>query len=417
VARPVPRPDNNRPSGVRPGTRPGVVRPETRPNIDRPGTRPGVDTRPGVVSNYPALNRPDRDRDRWDNNRGDNNRWDGNRWDNNRGDNNRWDGNRWDNNRWDGNQWDNNRWDNNRWDNNRWDNNRWDNNRWDNNRWDNNRWDNNRWDNNRWDNNRWDNNRWDNNRWRHGYWQDGHWQGHFHNHHSHWHHGWWNWNNLPWFWVTGGWGGWWSAPNETFVYSNPYIIDRTTTVFVAPYDYSQPLPPPTEYVDAGAEATLDPVAEQAMTAFNSARDAFRARDFPTALVRVDEAITLLPSDATYHEFRALTLFALQRFPEAAQTIYSVLAVGPGWTWETVSENYPVAEDYAAQLRALEAYIGQYPDQPASRFLLAYHYLVIGNQKAAADQLSVVTTLSPNDKIAAELYKALTTPADATAAQI
>ena len=355
MARPVPRPGTDGTSGLRPGARPGVVRPGTRPNIDRPGTRPGVDTRPGVVSNYPALN-PDRDRR----------------------DGNRWDSNRWDSNRRDGD-----------------------------------RWDNNRWDNNRWDNNRWDNNRWSNNRWRHGDWHDGKWRGHYHNYHSHWHHGWWNWGFRPWFWATGGWGGWWSAPNETFVYSNPYIVEQT--VFVTPYDYSQPLPPPTEYV--GVETTLDPVAEQALAAFNLAREAFRSRDYPTALIRVDEAITLLPSDSTYHEFRALTLFAMQRFPEAAATIYSVLAVGPGWTWETVSENYPVVDDYSTQLRALEAYVGQYPDQPASRFLLAYHYLVIGNQSAAADQLLVVTTLSPEDKIAAELHKALPTPADATAVQL
>jgi hypothetical protein len=347
---------------LRPGTRSGIVRPETRPKFDRSVTRSPVDTRlGGIASNYPAWDRERRDRDQWD----------GDRWDNDRRDRDRWD----------------------------------------NNRWDNNRWDRDRWDNDRWDRDRWDNDRWDRNRWRHGRWQDGIWYGHFHNYHRDWLHGWQRWNYRPWFWVTPGWGGWWSAPNETFVYYNPYIIDTT---IIAPYDYSQPLPPPpSDLAEVSVDATLDPVAQRAMSTFNLARDAFKVRDYIAALSRVDEAITLLPSDTTFHEFRALTLFALQRYTEAAATLYSVLAVGPGWTWETVSELYSDPNEYTAHLRALEAYVGGNPEQSAPHFLLSYQYLVIGNQQAAADQLLIVTRLSPDDKISAELYKALTTPASST----
>jgi len=226
-------------------------------------------------------------------------------------------------------------------------------------------------------------------------------------------HGWWNWGFRPWFW--GGGGGWWGYPTDAYAYYNPYYIGAPNyyaetnvypalNVYSAPIDYSQPLPVP----ETQAAAAVDPLADQATAIFNEGRDAFRRRDYQTALARVDEAIRYLPSDAALHEFRALTLFALQRYSEAAATIYAVLAVGPGWSWETVRDLYLDPNDYTDQLRALEAYIGGHRSEPASRFLLAYHYLVMGDQQAAANQLLEVTRLSPEDKVSAELYKSLTT---------
>jgi len=217
-------------------------------------------------------------------------------------------------------------------------------------------------------------------------------------------HGWWHWRNRPWFWVGGG--GWWAVPNETFVYSNPYYVN-TTTFLPAPIDYSLPLPIPDTQAVA-AEGFDDQIANQATVILNEGRAAFKDRDYERALARADEAIRILPSDTTLHEFRALVLFAMQRYSEAAATIYAVLAVGPGWTWDTVSDLYFDPNDYTYQLRLLEAYVGANPTEPASRFLLAYHYLVISNERAATDQLFEVTRLSPEDRISAELYKSLTT---------
>src|SRR5262249_57315751 len=107
--------------------------------------------------------------------------------------------------------------------------------------------------------------------------------------------------------------------------------------------------------------------------FDQAREAFKAGDYAQALKKVDEALQKLPKDAALHEFRALVLFAQGQYQQAAATIYSVLAVGPGWDWTTLSSMYSNVDVYAKQLRALEAYRKQNPGAADAAFLLAYHY--------------------------------------------
>jgi hypothetical protein len=125
---------------------------------------------------------------------------------------------------------------------------------------------------------------------------------------------------------------------------------------------------------------------------------------------------LLPSDATLHEFRGLTLFAQQKYKDAAAAMYAVLAAGPGWNWETMRALYARADTYTKQLRALEAYTGEHPDEAYAHFLQAYHYLVLGSKDAAVNQLKEAAQLQPEDKLSAALVKALTTGADAAGSQ-
>jgi tetratricopeptide (TPR) repeat protein len=141
--------------------------------------------------------------------------------------------------------------------------------------------------------------------------------------------------------------------------------------------------------------------------FDSARAAFKRGDYTKAQELTDKAIALLPSDATLHEFRALTLFAQQKYQDAAATLYAVLAAGPGWNWETMSALYPSPDVYTKQLRMLEAYAGTHPDEAYAHFLQAYQYLVLESKDAAVKQLQEVAKLQPNDKLSAALVKALT----------
>jgi tetratricopeptide (TPR) repeat protein len=114
----------------------------------------------------------------------------------------------------------------------------------------------------------------------------------------------------------------------------------------------------------------------------------------------------LPSDATLHEFRALCLFALKRYKEAAAGVYAVLAAGPGWDWDTMKALYPDVATYTAQLRALEQYKIANPTAPDASFLLAYQYLVMGYPDQAQKELEQVVKLQPNDKLAAAILDAL-----------
>ena len=103
--------------------------------------------------------------------------------------------------------------------------------------------------------------------------------------------------------------------------------------------------------------------------------------------------------------------------QSAATIHSVLAVGPGWDWTTLSGLYPDVAIYTQQLRALEAFSRQNSNDGAARFLLAYHYMTAGHPDAAARQLGYVVKLVPNDRVASDVLKMLTAPTeeDATAA--
>jgi tetratricopeptide (TPR) repeat protein len=120
----------------------------------------------------------------------------------------------------------------------------------------------------------------------------------------------------------------------------------------------------------------------------------------------DKAIQELPTDATLHEFRALCLFALKDYKQAAATLYAVLAAGPGWDWDTMNYLYPDAATYTAQLRALEAYHKANPGSAEAGFVLAYHYLVLGHVEQAIKQLENVVRLLPESQLSTELLAAL-----------
>ncbi|MBL8796803.1 MAG: tetratricopeptide repeat protein [Planctomycetia bacterium] len=235
----------------------------------------------------------------------------------------------------------------------------------------------------------------------------------YNNWHSGWTHGYWNyWPRWPVGFVGGASLGWLLAPGDSFVYSNPYYVQQTTVVEQPVVDYSQPIPPPPQQAaaPAGGEAPAPDgtpgVPQEAIQDLDSARAAFKKGDYAGAQKLTERALKLVPSDATLHEFRALTLFAQKKFQEAAAAIYAVLVTGPGWDWDTLKALYPDVATYTAQLRALEDYVKQNPNQADARFLLAYHYLAMGYPDAAAKQLTEVVKLQPKDQLSAELLKSL-----------
>jgi len=190
-------------------------------------------------------------------------------------------------------------------------------------------------------------------------------------------------------------------------YDNPYYVRRATTTVVEPvviYDYSRP-------IDAIAAPPAVAVTDQAMADFAQARAAFRDGHYAVAVKLTDQALARMPNDPSVHEFRALAMFALARYDEAAAALYAVLSVGPGWDWSTMISLYPDGETYTRQLRALEAYASQYRKSAQARFVLAYHYLTAGHPAEAIGQLKDVVALQPRDRLSAQLLQQLqpTTP--------
>jgi uncharacterized protein (TIGR03066 family) len=184
--------------------------------------------------------------------------------------------------------------------------------------------------------------------------------------------------------------GYWGYDNP--YYTEPYPVGDGTVI-----DYSQPIEPP---ADAAAPPSDTPLP--GMADFDAARQAFYQGDYAAAMASTNKALAALPNDPIIHEFRALVLFAQGKYKEAAAGLYSVLAVGPGWDWTTLSSLYPNVDVYTSQLRALENYAKQHPDESDARFVLAYHYLTMGSKDAAASQLKVLYQQMPQDKLIKEL---------------
>jgi len=193
----------------------------------------------------------------------------------------------------------------------------------------------------------------------------------------------------------------WGYSNYYNPYYGGYGDGGNTVVVQQPvvYDYSQPIDPQSPPPD-------ESVATQAVTTFDTAREAFQAGDYARALDLVDQALKSMPNDSALHEFRALVLFALKRYDEAAAALYAVLSVGPGWDWTTLISLYADPETYTQQLRALEAYCSQNPQSAPARFVLAYHYLTEGHAEAAVRQFQIVSALQPKDRLSAQLIQQL-----------
>jgi len=199
-------------------------------------------------------------------------------------------------------------------------------------------------------------------------------------------------------------------------YSNPYYGGGGGGEVV--YDYSQPvMDSQPVYMDSGAAQQQGGAAQAAgsgeppqaaMSTFDQSRTDFYAGNYEGALTKVNQALKEMPKDAVVHEFRALTLFALGRYNEAAATIHPVLAVGPGWDWPTLVGLYPSVDVYTEQIRKLEQYVKANPKAADAQFLLAYHYLTCNHKDAAYKTFEKVVALQPSDAIAAE-YAQMTAP--------
>lgn len=242
------------------------------------------------------------------------------------------------------------------------------------------------------------------NGWVHGYWAG-------HNYNNNW------WGGFGTGLAVGGlgmWGfgsalyGWGYMPYVNPYYAaapvvvqQPVVVDQPVPI----YDYSQP-------IDTEAAPPPEDQAAPAVQLFDSARTSFRAGDYTAALSQTDQALKTLPNDATLHEFRALCLFALGRYQDAAAVLYAVLSVGPGWDWTTMISLYADPATYTEQLRALEAAVTASPNDPAPRFVLAYQYMTQGHEDAAADQYRKIIATQPEDRLSTALLAQIA-PSQAT----
>jgi tetratricopeptide (TPR) repeat protein len=173
-------------------------------------------------------------------------------------------------------------------------------------------------------------------------------------------------------------------------------------------------PSDTDVADSDDEEELEPneTEKQAIAKLDEGREAFRAGKYAEAQKLSEEAIKLFPEDHVAHEFRALSLFAQQKYRESAAATYAILHGGPGWDETTLLSFYPDRKVYDLQLAALKHYAEKDPKAADAQFLLAYHELTAGKHDAAKAELEKVAKLEPNDQLTSELLKALNAPPSA-----
>ncbi len=148
------------------------------------------------------------------------------------------------------------------------------------------------------------------------------------------------------------------------------------------------------------------VLRKALECFQAARASFRREDYTQALRLADRGVRLMPDDPELQEFRALALFALHHYREAAETLYAVLAVVPGWDWTTMINFYENPATYTRQLRILESFSDANPNVAAAHFVRAYHYLSLGAPQAAVLEWKRSHALQPDDSLAVQLIQEL-----------
>ena len=168
-------------------------------------------------------------------------------------------------------------------------------------------------------------------------------------------------------------------------YSNPYSTDTgaaasDSTTNATSTDPTSPTTTATSNEDT--PNSREDVSAAVNRRMDAALVAFRSGDYAVAQSECEQAIHRQTTDANLHEFRALCQFAQGKYKDAAATLHSLLAAGPGWNWNTLSSLYAPAQIYTKQLRTLEQFVRGNPSDAAGHFVLAYHYLVLDARDSA-----------------------------------
>ena len=184
-------------------------------------------------------------------------------------------------------------------------------------------------------------------------------------------------------------------------YTNPYPAQPVPSASGSQVTYNQPITVVAAQT-APAETEAEKVTEQSESYIAESQAAFKQRDYLKALDFANKAVGEAPGDGALHEYRALVLFALGKYSEAAGVLNPVLAGGPGWDWTTMIGLYDSQETYMNQFKGLQAYSGSKPEAADARFLLGYHYMVCGYLPEANAEFAEAARLQPADTVSAQL---------------
>jgi tetratricopeptide (TPR) repeat protein len=180
-------------------------------------------------------------------------------------------------------------------------------------------------------------------------------------------------------------------------YRNPYPVQSVAVV-----NYQEPITVVAAKTAPKADDETARITQKSESLIAESQAAFKQGNYLVALESANKAIAEAPGDGALHEYRALILFALGKFSEAAGVLNPVLAGGPGWDWSTMIALYNTQEIYLSQLDALKNYSKGKPNAADTRFLLGYHHMVCGHLEEAAEEFEAAAKLQPADSVSAQL---------------
>jgi hypothetical protein len=180
-------------------------------------------------------------------------------------------------------------------------------------------------------------------------------------------------------------------------YRNPYPVQSVAVV-----NYQEPITVVAAKTAPKADDETARITQKSESLIAESQAAFKQGNYLVALESANKAIAEAPGDGALHEYRALILFALGKFSEAASVLNPVLAGGPGWDWSTMIALYNTQEIYLSQLDALKNYSKGKPNAADARFLLGYHHMVCGHLEEAAEEFEAAAKLQPADSVSAQL---------------
>jgi hypothetical protein len=185
-------------------------------------------------------------------------------------------------------------------------------------------------------------------------------------------------------------------------YHNPYPVRPVYVSRDVQVTYTEPITQVAVRSAPADDAVVEEITRKSESLIVESQTAFKQRNYLVALELADKAIAESPGDGALHEYRALILFALGKYGEAAGVLNPVLASGPGWDWATMIALYDAQQTYTDQLQRLEAYTEEKPDAADTHFLLGYHYMVCGHLDLATPQFDLAHKLMPSDSVSKEL---------------
>lgn len=134
--------------------------------------------------------------------------------------------------------------------------------------------------------------------------------------------------------------------------------------------------------------------------------AFRCGDYLGAIADWSNALAAGSRSPVLCMLLGQAYFAAGNYRESAVMTQTAMHDLPPDLWGVVVSNrrelYSKSSTYVFQLQQLESAVHENPNDPAQRFLLAYHYAYLGYPQPAVAQLDKVVELEPRDELAAQL---------------